>query len=116
MEMDATCNELYDLELMSEMMKKRVIKTKSKEIARPEEKMYIFKFFPYLASISFPIAYGWYYVRAVYATVNEEDLLCFPTVRSIVTRGVIICDVETDMASYHAHTLKYTPQHLCTAI
>lgn len=35
---------------------------------------------------------------------------------SRVTQGVIICDVETDMASYHTHTLKYTPLHLCTAI
>ena len=44
------------------------------------------------------------------ATDSEEGLMCFPTVKSKVTQGVIICDVRTDMASYHTHT----PIHIAT--
>lgn len=47
--------------------------------------------------------------RSCSATVNEEGLLCFPTVRRRVTQGVIICDVETDMDSYHTQSQTHTP-------
>lgn len=50
-------------------------------------------------ALSLPIACGRYYFRAICTTVNEEGLLCFPTVTSKVTQGVIICDVETDKGS-----------------
>lgn len=69
--------------------------------------MYIFKLSQCLASIQ--IAYGWCYVLAVCATVNEKGLLYSPTVKSKVTLGVIICDVETDMASHHTHSQIHIP-------
>lgn len=50
---------------------------------------------------------------ARHASVSEEGLLYFPTVKSKVTRGVIICDVETDVATYRRHS---HPDILCTAI
>lgn len=37
-------------------------------------------------------------------------------VESKVTQGVIICDVETDMASYHTHSQMHTPTFIWSLV
>lgn len=76
--------------------------------------MYIFKCGSYLGSISFQMVC---IVLEPYVPLSMRRVCYPPTVKSRVTQGVIICDVEMDMASYHTHTLsKIHTQHLCTAI
>lgn len=56
---------------------------------------------------------SWYFIGIVCGTKNERGLLCFVTLKSKVTLGVIICDVRTDTSrTLPTHTR--TPTHILT--